>query len=101
MQKAHACAWALIAGLGAEDTIFRALTFRSESGLIRGGLSDFLAQKLLTEDRHIARGFDPQANFAAIDIDDGDADVVVDVDLFTQFSTEYQHIRFPPSSEAD
>jgi hypothetical protein len=76
-------------GLISEDTILRELTFRSESGFFGSSRRDFVAQKFLPEDRHIAWGFDAQANFAAIDIDNGDADVVVDVNLLTQFSAEY------------
>jgi hypothetical protein len=42
----------------------------------------------LTEDRHIARSFDPQPNLAAVNIDNRDADIVADVDLLTQFPTQ-------------
>src|SRR5262249_6446953 len=84
------CTWALLRAVSGRHN--PPLTFRSESGLVRWGRGVLGgAQKLLAEDRHIARGFDPQANFAAIDIDDGDANIVVDVDLFTQFSAEHQH----------
>jgi hypothetical protein len=67
-------------------------TFGRQSGFFRRRRGVFgFAQEFLTEDRHVARGFDPQANLAAIDIDNRNADIVVDVDLLTQFSAEHQH----------
>src|SRR5690242_16005054 len=49
-------------------------------------------QQLLAIDGHIARCLDAEANFAPIDIDDGDADIVTDVNLFAQFTTQDQHL---------
>src|SRR5262249_43216882 len=55
-------------------------------------------QPLLTVDGHVARGVDAEANLAPVDIDDGDADVLTDVDLFTELAAEDQHGRYPPSA---
>src|SRR5262245_24512549 len=49
-------------------------------------------QQFLPVDRHVTRCLDPQADLASIDVHDGDADVVTDVDLLTQFATQDQHL---------
>src|SRR4051794_40724552 len=80
-------------GSSARKTLSRRSTFRNQCGFIRRGCSRLgVAQEFLTEDRHITRGFDSQTNLAAINVNHGDADVVADVDLFTQFSAQYQHV---------
>src|SRR5262249_42172855 len=43
-------------------------------------------------DRHVPRGLDPQADLAAVDVHDGNADVVADVNLFAQFAAQDQHL---------
>src|SRR5262245_33523208 len=48
-------------------------------------------QLLLPVDRHVARGFDPEADLAAIDVHHRDADIVADVDLFPELAAENQH----------
>src|SRR5207244_3209767 len=48
-------------------------------------------EQFLPVNRHVARGLDPQANLAAIDIHNGDTDVIADVDLFPELTTEYEH----------
>src|SRR5437763_16811840 len=66
------------------------LAFRSENrclgdhGMRRG-------DQLLADNRHIARCFNSKANLAPIDVHHRDANVVVDVDLFTQLAAQYQH----------
>src|SRR5439155_24373506 len=58
-----------------------------------GGLIPCLqGEQLLTEDRHITRGFDPQADLAPVDVHDRDTDVFTDNDLFTEFAAEDQHV---------
>src|SRR2546425_128534 len=76
-------------GLASEETIL-------DSGLGyqggRRGLDVLLAgQELLAEDRHVAWRLDAQADLSTINIDNRNADIVVDVDLFTQLAAQYQH----------
>src|SRR5262249_46819178 len=40
---------------------------------------------------HVARRFDAQTDLATIYVNDGYADVIADVDLFTQFAAQDQH----------
>src|SRR5437763_1022876 len=51
-----------------------------------------IREQFLAENGDVARCFDSQPDFAPIDIDDGDADVVVDVDLLAEFPAQYQHV---------
>jgi hypothetical protein len=48
-------------------------------------------QQFLPKNRHFPRRFDAEPNLAAIDIDHGDANVIVDYDFFAQLATENQH----------
>src|SRR5687768_12692375 len=50
-----------------------------------------LGEQFLAEDGYFARGLDAQADFAAVDVYDGYADVVADVDLFSQLAAQHQH----------
>ena len=43
-------------------------------------------EQLLTVDRHVAGRLDPQADLAAVDVDDSDADIVADVNLFSKLT---------------
>ena len=45
-------------------------------------------KEFLSVDRYVARRLDTQPNLAAVDVHDGDADVVADEDLFAQLPTE-------------
>ena len=49
-------------------------------------------EKFLSIDRDVARCLDAKANLAAVDIHDGDADVIPDENLFTEFTTQDQHL---------
>jgi hypothetical protein len=49
-------------------------------------------QKFLPEDRHVAGGLDAQADFTPINVNDRDGDVFADLNLFSKFPTEYQHV---------
>jgi hypothetical protein len=49
----------------------------------------------LAKNGNLARGFNAQADFATVDIHDRDADLLTDMDLFTQFPAQYQHIASP------
>src|SRR5262249_53579121 len=49
-------------------------------------------QEFLAEDRHVTGGLDAEADLAAVDVHDGDADVVADDDLFAELTTEDQHV---------
>jgi hypothetical protein len=40
-------------------------------------------QQLLPEDRNIAGGFNPQPNLPAIDVDNGDANILTDANFLT------------------
>src|SRR5436305_738185 len=55
-------------------------------------LSVFQRQQLLPVDRHVARRFDAQADFAPVGVNDRDADVFTDVDLLPELSAEDQHV---------
>jgi hypothetical protein len=48
--------------------------------------------QLLTVDGDVARGFDPDADFATIDIGDRDLDVAVDEDRFADFAGKDEHV---------
>jgi hypothetical protein len=48
-------------------------------------------QELLAVDGDIARGLDAETNLSAIDVHYRDADIVSDVDLFPELTTEYEH----------
>jgi hypothetical protein len=49
-------------------------------------------EKLLTKDRNIPRCFDPEPDFAAINVDHGDAYVLTDADFLPQFAAQNKHI---------
>jgi hypothetical protein len=49
-------------------------------------------EQFLPVNRDVARRFDPQSNLASVDIDDGNADIVADENLLSQFPTENQHV---------
>ena len=66
-------------------------TLRRRSGF--GRLGGLCTQELLPEDRHVARGFNSQADLVAVDIDHGDADVVGDVNFLTEFPGKNEHCR--------
>src|SRR5262245_34687738 len=74
-------------GDGAEGSAGRGRGFR------HGGLwlLAFEGQQLLPVDRHVPGGLDAEADFAAVDVDNGDADVIADVNLFAEFSAQDQH----------
>jgi hypothetical protein len=46
-------------------------------------------EQLLAIDGHIAWSFDTKTDFAAIDIDNRDTDVIADENLFPELATEY------------
>ena len=58
----------------------------------RGRPAAVQRQQLLAEDRDVSRRLDPQANLAAVDVDHGDTNVLVDVDLLTQLAAQNQHV---------
>src|SRR6516162_6093063 len=62
---------------------------RGTRDAVIGGLQ---GQKLLAVDRDVTRRLDPQANFTPINIDDRNADVIADVDLFSELTAEDQHV---------
>jgi hypothetical protein len=55
------------------------------------GLLLVQGKELLAIDRHVARGFDTEANLTAIDVHDRDTDVVADKNLLPELTTEYEH----------
>jgi len=63
-----------------------------DSGLLGQQLLLGKRQKLLAIDRNVARGFDPQADFATVDIYDRDADIVTNEDLLSEFTAKYEHV---------
>ena len=63
------------------DRLFR----RFDSMLLAGG------EELLSVNWHIARRFDAEADLAAIDVHNGNADIIADKNLLSQFSTEDEH----------
>lgn len=67
-------------------------SFRQQMGLLRGlfGLPLILSLNgfvnFLSMDGDFGRGFDPQANFIATNVDDGDLDIVTDKNAFVALS---------------
>ena len=57
-------------------------------GIVRALALTLERQQFLPVDGHAARSLDPEANLAAVDIDNCDADVVADEDLFAQFPAQ-------------
>src|SRR5262249_16266343 len=53
-----------------------------------------LGQQFLAENRDFTRRLDAQPNLAPVNIDDSDADIIADIDFFTQFAAQYQHVAF-------
>jgi hypothetical protein len=60
----------------------------------------------LPKNRNVTGRFDTQPDLAAVNINDRDADIFTNADLFTEFTTKYQHdavllfsqaIRLPPA----
>src|SRR5262249_33341277 len=49
-------------------------------------------QKLLAVDGHVAGGLDTQADLPTVDVNDRDANIVADIDLFAKFSAQDQHV---------
>src|SRR5262249_15095834 len=49
-------------------------------------------QKLLAVDGHVAGGLDTQADLPTVDVNDRDANIVADIDLFAEFSAQDQHV---------
>jgi hypothetical protein len=52
-------------------------------------------EEFLAVNGNVARGFDAEADFAAINIDDRDTDVVADVNLLSEFAAQYEHGSSP------
>jgi hypothetical protein len=52
----------------------------------------FEGQQFLPVNRNVPGGFDPQANFATVDIDDRNTDIFPDEDFLTELSAQYQHL---------
>ncbi len=67
------------------------LVNEQRGGLVQGWWNSQW-QKLLPEDRHFARGLDSQADFTPINVNDRDADILTDLNLFSKFPTKYQHV---------
>jgi len=49
-------------------------------------------------DGYIPGSLDSQTDFSSIDIHDGDADLIADVDFFPQLSAKDKHTRHPPEA---
>lgn len=56
-------------------------------------------QEFLPVDGDISRSFDTEADFAPVDIYDGDTYVFTDVDLFPEFPREDEHCSAPLPEE--
>jgi hypothetical protein len=49
-------------------------------------------QKFLPKNRHVAGGLDSQADFTPINVNDRNANVFSDLNLFSKFPTQHQHV---------
>src|SRR5947207_12568905 len=67
------------------------LVNEKRGGLVQGWWNSRW-QKFLPEDRHFAGGLDSQADFTPVNVNDRDADILTDLNLFSNFPTEYQHV---------
>src|SRR5262249_36921726 len=56
------------------------------------GLPVLQGQQLLPVDGDVPGRLDAQADLAPVDVDDRDADVLADVDLFSELAAEDQHV---------
>ena len=69
------------------------LMLRRKSGG-RGGLAGrgFEGEKLLAKDRHVPRRLNTEADFAPVDVHDGNADIFPDENLFAKLSAQDEHV---------
>src|ERR1700687_3346889 len=76
------------------------MTNCQEDGLFadrRGGCSSRRCvglewKQLLSKNRNLTWCFNSQPNLAPVDVHDGNADIFANTDLFTQFTTQHQHV---------
>ena len=47
------------------------------------------------DDRHLARGVDPQPHLPPLKADHGDADVITNVEFFHELSSQHEHVSRP------